>query len=187
MLWTCISTALQMHQLLSKNKMPLATNSILCAQTVVHISIRVFLASLGAEMENLPLQIFLLLMRSLSKRTARSCVTHQATAWNYDTNHTYCLWSIHWANISKETKIEVGKWTNWRQDTRHSDALPLITGLLISWQRKIRNKQITNSMFYTNDVKILHDLTEYSNIILGVILKDYRLISGEISPYGFPE
>ena len=90
------------------------------------VCIRVVLATLGAEVENVTLRIFLLIMRSLSKRTAWSC----------DTNCAYCLWSIHWVNIWRETKIEVGKLMNWRQDGSHSDALALITGLLISWQRK---------------------------------------------------
>lgn len=59
MLRTCISTALQAHWVLSKNERPLARNSMLCAETCVPISISVVLTTLGAEVENITLQIIL--------------------------------------------------------------------------------------------------------------------------------
>lgn len=45
-------------------------------------------------------------------------------------------------------------------------------------------------MFYTNYVKILHDLTEHTNIILGGVSERLQIdlmVDERISPYGFPE
>lgn len=148
--------------------MPLPTNSIPRAQTSAHISIIVVLATLGAEVENLTLHGFFV-ANALSKQesSARPCDSpgHCVKLW-----HKLCLLPVinpltkhlqRDQKRSRKTNEPEAGCTSFRC-TGFSHRASHLTA---EKDKKVTDNRVI--MFYTNYVKTLHGLTEYSNVILG--------------------